>query len=93
MILPKVTEGRSINIMFDELAREIEEGVIVPRISLEEFKNYNDVVYHGILNRAFTENSLRRNRDFDESNSYDLKKRYETFAQSSCFFPGLEEYY
>lgn len=92
-IFPRVTEGRRINIMFEELTKEIEEGVIVPRIPLEEFMKYNDAVYHGILNRAFAENSLKRNRDFDESNSYDLKKRYETFAYSSCFFLGIEDYY
>lgn len=91
-IFPKVIEGKDINLMFSELAKEIEDGVITPRISLEEFRKYNDAVYHGILNRAFAENSLKRNRDFDESNSYDLRKRYETFAYSSCFFLGLEEY-
>ncbi len=92
-IFPKVSEGKDINIMFSELAKEIEDGVIVPRITLEEFRKYNDAVYHGILNRAFAENSLKRNRDFDESNSYDLEKRYETFAYSSCFFLGLEDYF
>lgn len=92
-IFPKVSEGKDINIMFSELAKEIEDGVIVPRITLEEFRKYNDAVYHGILNRAFADNSLKRNRDFDESNSYDLEKRYETFAYSSCFFLGLEDYF
>lgn len=42
--------------------------------------------------RAISENCLKRNRDFDESNSYDIKKRFETFARSSLMFLGIDEF-
>ena len=74
------------------MTKEIEDGVITPKISLEEFMEYNASVFEGIVGRAISENCLKRNRDFDESNSYDIKKRFETFARSSLMFLGIDEF-
>lgn len=75
--------------IIEELQREIEDGIITPRISLEEFKEYYSSMYVGIIRRAISVNCYRRNKYFDDSNNYDIQKRYETFAMASEFFLGL----
>ena len=93
VIFPNVVPARDIDThIFSALAKEVEDGVITPKIPLEEFMEYNASVFGGIVGRAISENSLKRNRDFDESNSYDIKKRFETFARSSLMFLGIEEF-
>ena len=92
-IFPNVVPAKDIdNRIVDALTKEIEDGVITPKISLEEFMEYNASVFEGIVGRAISENCLKRNRDFDESNSYDIKKRFETFARSSLMFLGIDEF-
>lgn len=87
VIFPNVVPARDIDThIFSALVKEVEAGVITPKIPLEEFMEYNASVFEGIVGRAISENSLKRNRDFDESNSYDIKKRFETFARSSLMF-------
>lgn len=92
-IFPNVAPAKDIdNRIVDALTKEIEDGVITPKISLEEFMEYNASVFEGIVGRAISENCLKRNRDFDESNSYDIKKRFETFTRSSLMFLGIDEF-
>lgn len=74
-----------------ELGKEIEDGVIRPIISLEEFMEYNAAVYAGIIYRAIIVNCYSKNTNPDKQGVYDIEKRYETFAQSSCFFLGIEK--
>ena len=91
-IFPKVRPEREIDThILSALETEIMDGVITPKISLEEFMEYNTAVFKGILTTAISRNSLHRNRDFDESNSYDLKQRFETFAKSSMYFLGIDD--
>lgn len=94
VIFPGAEPERGIDVgIWDVLKVEIEDGVISPRISLEEFMEYNASVYEGIIRRAIMVNCYRRNAFFDDSNGYDIRKRYETFAKSSAYFLGLEEYF
>lgn len=77
--------------ILDGLACEISDGVIAPRVSIDEFLEYNTAAFEGIRERAVISNAAP-GRDADES-SYDIKKRFEAFARSSMFLLGLEEYY
>lgn len=81
-------DGRII----EELTAEIEAGVITPRIPLEDFLEYNAAVYEGIIKRAISSCCYQRNANADYEYRYDFKKAYGTFARSSIFFLGLEEY-
>ena len=93
VLFPKVVPERDINTrVFSVIFEEVKEGVLAPRIPLDEFMEYNTAVFRGILTRAIAVNSLKRNRDFDDSNGYDIVKRFETFARSSLYMLGLEEY-
>ncbi len=93
VIFPNASEEKSIDgRIMKELRREIEDGIITPRITLQEFMEYNTSVYWGIINRAISVNCYQRTANFNKRNDYDIKKRYETFAKSSAFFLGVEEY-
>ncbi len=76
-----------------ELGRELEDGVIKPIIPLEEFMEYNAAVYAGIIKRAISVNCYLKNTNSNNSDTYDIEKRYETFAKSSGHFLGLGEYF
>lgn len=84
-----VIDGRII----EELTTEIKAGVITPRIPLEDFLEYNAAVYEGIIKRAISSCCYQRNANADTEYKYDFKKAYGTFASSSVFFLGLEEYW
>lgn len=92
-IFPNAVEDRILDgRIIEELGREIEDGIIQPIIPLEEFMEYNASVYEGIIKRAISVNCYQRNANFS-NNKYDIKKRYETFAKSSGYLLGLEEYF
>lgn len=94
VIFPNATEEMCIDgRIIEELGREIKDGIIKPRISLQEFMEYNASVYEGIIKRAISVNCYQRNANFNYRNEYDIKARYETFAKSSAFFLGIEEYF
>lgn len=94
VIFPGAEPERGIDVgIWDMLKGEIEAGIISPRISIEEFMEYNALVYEGIIRRAIMVNCYRRNAFFDDSNGYDIRKSYETFAKSAAYFLGLEEYF
>lgn len=82
-------DGRII----EELTTEIKAGVITPRIPLEDFMEYNAAVYEGIIKRAISSCCYQRNANENYEYKYDFKKAYSTFARSSVFFLGLEEYF
>lgn len=84
-----VIDGRIV----EELTTEIKAGVITPRIPLEDFLEYNAAVYEGIIKRAISSCCYHRNANADHEYKYDFKKAYDTFARSSVFFLGLEEYF
>lgn len=93
-IFPNAAEERAMDErILAELGREIQDGIISPRISLEEFMEYNASVYVGIIKRAIAVNCYQRNAYFNEKNEYDVRKRYEAFAKSCGYFLGLEEYF
>ena len=93
-IFPNAAEERIMDgRILAELGREIQDGIIDPRISLEEFMEYNASVYVGIIKRAISVNCYQRNAYFNEKNEYDIQKRYETFVKSCGYFLGLEEYF
>lgn len=94
VIFPNATGEKCIDgRIIEELVREIQDGIITPRIPLQEFMEYNASVYAGIIKRAISVNCYQRNANFNYKNEYDIKSRYETFAKSSAFFLGLEEYF
>ena len=93
-IFPNAAEERAMDErILAELGREIQDGIISLRISLEEFMEYNATVYLGIIKRAIAVNCYQRNAYFNEKNEYDVRKRYEAFAKACGYFLGLEEYF
>ena len=93
-IFPNAAEERAMDErILAELGREIQDGIISLRISLEEFMEYNATVYLGIIKRAIAVNCYQRNTYFNEKNEYDVRKRYEAFAKACGYFLGLEEYF
>ncbi len=94
VIFPNAKPSRTIDgRIVEELRREIEDGVITPRIPLEEFIEYNTVVYGGMIKRAIAISCYQRNAFNNDHFVYDFKKRFNTFAMSSAFFLGLEDYF
>lgn len=78
--------------IIEELNREIKDGVITPRIPLDEFMKYNAAVYGGIVKLAISESCYQRNAYMNENYSYDFASRFHTFAMSSAYFLGIENY-
>lgn len=78
-------------VICNEYAEEVRAGTVIPLVSLEEFIQYNGVVYDGILKRAIAKNCYERHVSNNKAFEYDIDARFQTMCLSTLHLMGIDK--
>lgn len=75
-----------------ELEREVNDGIIVPRVSVEEFMTFMRTSFLGINQVTLVDERYAKNIKDQKTYSAKISSRFKIVQKSCCYLLGLEEF-